>query len=178
MVVGESLGGSISLVAIAEDATGFGGVVLLDAPYPGYIDRFFSLTADGSPETGPEFMTYNEGENEEQLDVIAGFRQVTVPADPPAIPIVVVTHGAGYPPPCNWEPPCSDGVAVEEVETSWQAGQQELAEALGARLVVAEGTGHTIADENPALVIGLVSEVIAAVRDPGTWTMPVATPAA
>ena len=101
VVVGESLGGSISLVAIAEDATGFGGLVLLDAPYPGYIDQFFSLTADGSPETGPEFMTYNEGESEEQLDVIAGFRQVNTPAQPPAIPIVVVTHGAGYPPPCN-----------------------------------------------------------------------------
>ena len=132
VVVGESLGGSIALVALAEDSAGIGGLVLLDPPYPGYIDQFFSLTAAGSPETGPEFMAYNEGENEERLDVFAGFRQVTVPAQPPAIPIVVVTHGAGYPPPCSWEPPCSDGVAVEELETAWQAGQQELGRGAGS----------------------------------------------
>ena len=44
--------------------------------------------------------------------------------------------------------------------------------------MIAEDTGHTIADENPVLVIGLVSELIAAVRDPGTWSTSAATPAA
>ncbi len=178
VVVGESLGGSIALVALTEEMAGFAGLVLLDPPYPGYIDQFLSLAPDGSPDTGPEFLAYNEGENEERLDVIEGFRQVTTPAQPPAIPIVVITHGAGYPPPCNWDPPCSTGFPIAELEATWQEGQQGLAGALGARLVVAEDTGHTIADENPGLVVGLVAEVIAAVRDPGAWTTPAATPAA
>jgi pimeloyl-ACP methyl ester carboxylesterase len=172
VVVGESLGGSIALVALAEDPTGFAGLVLLDAPYPGYFDEFVDLAPAGSPEAALAEDPYNTGENEERLDVATGFRQVAEPAEPPAIPIVVVTHGAGNPPPCNWEPPCSAGYPVAALEAIWQAGQAALAEALGARLVVAEGTGHTIADENPELVIGLVTEVIAAVRDPRTWATP------
>jgi pimeloyl-ACP methyl ester carboxylesterase len=172
VVIGESLGGSIALVALAEDAAGFAGLVLLDSPYPGYIDDFLALAPAGSPDNGPEFQAYNGGANEEQLDVLTGFRQVTPPAQPPAIPIVVVTHGAGNPPPCNWAPPCSAAFPLAEFEAAWQAGQEALAAALGARLVVAEGTGHAIADENPTLVIGLVAEVVAAVRDPSTRATP------
>ena len=36
----------------------------------------------------------------------------------------------------------------------------------------------SIADENPGPVVGLVSEVIAAVRNPGIWATPEASPAA
>jgi pimeloyl-ACP methyl ester carboxylesterase len=178
VVIGESLGGSIALVALAEDAAGFGGLVLLDAPYPGYLDVFLALAPAGSSEATFGTDPYNTGENEERLDVATGFRQVTVPARAPAIPIVVVTHGAGYPPPCNWDPPCSARFPADELEATWQAGQKALAEALGARLVVAENTTHTIANENPGLVIGLAGEVIAAVRDPSTWATPVASPTA
>ena len=53
-----------------------------------------------------------------------------------------------------------------------------LATALGGRLVVAEDNTHFIAEENPGLVIGLAAEVIAAVRDPSTWVVPAASPAA
>ena len=55
-------------------------------------------------------------------------------------------------------------------------GQVGLAEALEGRLVVAEDTSHAIADENPELVVGLTAEVIAAVRDPGIWATPAASP--
>lgn len=178
VVVGESLGGSIALVALAEDPAGFAGLVLLDAPYPGYYDKYLELAPPDSPEAAPEFERYNSGENEERLDMATGFRQVAAPAEPPAIPVVVVTHGAGNPPPCNWEPSCSAGFPVDEFEAAWQAGQADLARALGGRLVVAEGAGHSIADENPALVIGLTAEVIAAVRDPSTWATPAASPTA
>jgi hypothetical protein len=45
-------------------------------------------------------------------------------------------------------------------------------------LVIAENTGHTIANDNPELTIGLVAEVIAAVRDPSTWATPETSPTA
>ena len=45
-------------------------------------------------------------------------------------------------------------------------------------LVVAEGTGHAIADENPGLAVGLTAEVIAAVREPGGWATLGASPPA
>ena len=88
-------------------------------------------------------------------------------------PITVVTHGAGDPPPCF---PCSEGFPIAQYEALWQAGQVAMADALGGKLVVAENTGHSIADENFGLVITVVTEVIAAVLDPTTWATPAASP--
>jgi pimeloyl-ACP methyl ester carboxylesterase len=171
VVIGESLGGGIALTALAADPTGFAGLILLDSVFPGYIDAFIDLAPAGSPEAASASDAYMLGENEERLDLIAGFRQVTAPTEPPAIPIVVVSHGTGNPPGCF---PCSEGYPVAEMEAVWQTGEAELARALGGRLVVAEGVSHDIAGEAPELVIGLVSEVVAAVLDPSTWATPTA----
>ena len=165
VVIGESMGGSIALVALAAETANVAGLVLLDAPYPGYFDEFLALAPPDAPEVAPDARQYYGGENEEGLDVETGFRQVTAPAEPLAIPIIVVAHGAGEPPPCF---PCSADIPVAELEATWQAGQVDLSQALGGRLVVAEDTGHSIAEENPGLVLALTSEVIAAVRDPST----------
>ncbi len=173
VVVGESLGGSISLVALAADPSDFAGLVLLDPPYPGYFDLFLALSPPGAAEVEAGALAYYDGENEEGLDVATGFSQVTVPAEPPAIPVIVVTHGAGDPPPCF---PCSAEFPTAELESAWQAGEADLAEAPGGQLVVADGTSHSIADENPELVVSLVAEVIAAVRDPNAGSPPTATP--
>jgi pimeloyl-ACP methyl ester carboxylesterase len=172
VVIGESMGGSIALVALAEGVAGMAGLVLLDPPYPGYFATFLELAPPDSPEVAPEARSYYGGQNEEQLDIETGFGQVAAPAAPPAIPIVLVTHGVGEPPPCF---PCSEGYPIAELEAAWQAGQAELAQALGARLVVAENTSHFIGEENPGLVLGLTAEVIAAVRDPSTWATPAAS---
>jgi pimeloyl-ACP methyl ester carboxylesterase len=172
VVVGESLGGSIALVALAADAANIAGLLLLDAPYPQSWEDFAGMAPPDSPEAGLSTDPYNLGENEEQLDLIAGFSQVTAPAVPPSFPVIVVSHGAGNPPPCNWEPPCSASYPVEDYEAAWQAGQAELAESLGGQLVVAENTGHSIAGENPQLVVELLGQVVAAVRDPATSATP------
>jgi pimeloyl-ACP methyl ester carboxylesterase len=177
VVIGESMGGSIALIALDGDPGGFSGLVLLDAPYPGYWDDFTGLAPADSAEVSPEFTSYVGGENEESIDMAAGFGQVVAPAEPPAIPVVVVTHGAGDPPPCFPEAPCSPTFPVAEFEAAWQDGQAALAEALGAELVVAEGTGHSIASENPELVLELTAQVLAAVEAPSAAT-PAASPSA
>jgi pimeloyl-ACP methyl ester carboxylesterase len=173
VVVGESLGGSIALVALAADPSNFAGLVLLDAPYPGYLDELIGLAPAGAPEAALASDPYMTGQNEERLDLAAGFRQVVAPSEPPGIPVVVVTHGAGDPPGCF---PCSADYPVAKMEIAWQAGQAALARVLGGRLVVADGTGHPIANENPGLVVELATEVIAAVRDPSSWATPAPTP--
>jgi pimeloyl-ACP methyl ester carboxylesterase len=174
LVVGASLGGAIALAALEADATGFGGLVLLDALYPGFVDDIGALAPAGAPETAQQ-MQLMSGDNAERLDMVSGFRQATSPTAPPMIPVYVVTHGAGNAPPCQGDV-CSADYPVEDLEAAWQAGQLNLAEALGGRLVVAEGTGHAIADENPGLAVELTAEVIAAVRDPGSWATPTASP--
>ena len=109
--------------------------------------------------------------------MVTNFRSLAPPARPTTIPIVVVTHGAGDPPPCQGGA-CRADFPVAALESAWQAGQADLAHALGARLVIAEGTGHAIADENPGLAVALTAEVLAAVRDPSTWATAVASPPA
>jgi pimeloyl-ACP methyl ester carboxylesterase len=177
VVVGESLGGGIALLALGADATGFAGLVLLDATYPGSFDDLLALAPAGSPEAAMATDPLMTGENPEQVDLVTGFRQVAIPSVPPVIPIVVVSHGAGNPPPCQGDA-CSAGYPVARLETAWQAGQAAMANALDARLVIATGDGHAIAGEDPGLVVGIVSEVIAAVHDPQTWATPVPSPVA
>ena len=109
--------------------------------------------------------------------MVTNFRALATPARPPTIPIVVVTHGAGNPPPCQGGA-CTADFPVAALESAWQAGQAEVAHTLGARFVIAEGTGHAIADENPGLTVALTAEVIGAVRDPSTWATPMASPTA
>jgi hypothetical protein len=92
-----------------------------------------------------------------------------VPARAPSIPLKVLTHGAGDPPPC----PCSPDYPVDQLETAWQEGQSKLANDLGVELIVAENTGHGIAEENPELVLDILLEIITDIQSGGD-----ATPAA
>jgi pimeloyl-ACP methyl ester carboxylesterase len=56
-------------------------------------------------------------------------------------------------------------------------GQAELAALVpGARHVVATESGHGIQQDQPELVIEAVRQVVEAVRDPGKWATPSASP--
>src|SRR5262245_43495329 len=176
VVAGVSLGGGIALVALEADPSRFAALVQLDPIYPSYFDDFFALAPADAPET-VQWAELARGDNDERLDLITGFREAATPTRPATIPVVVITHGAGDAPPCQ-DGSCSADFPLAELEAAWQEGEADLAEALGGRLVVAEGTGHAIGDENPGLVIGLAAEVIAAVRDPSTWATPEGSPTA
>jgi len=167
VVMGESLGGGIVLAALAQDSTNFAGLVLLDSLTPGIADEVLRLAPAGSPEAG--LAPFFAGENEELIDYHMTGEMIPSPA--PAIPIEVLTHGAGDPPPC----PCSDEFPADELETIWQQKQQELADALGVDLTVAENTGHVIAGENPQLVVEIVQGVMAASMLPDASTPVAAT---
>ncbi len=164
VVMAESLGGGIALAAMAQDASNFAGLVSLDSLTPGFSDVVLELAPDGSPEAN--LAGFFAGENEEAIAY--AMTPEMVPAGPSDVDVVVMTHGAGDPPPC----PCSEGYPVAELEAAWQAGQADLAAQLGVELVVAENTGHIIAGENPQLVIDALLGIIGGVgaeerRDPG-----------
>ena len=174
VVIGESLGGAISLIALTMDASGFAGLVLLDPPYPGFWDEFVRLAPAGSAEAGFATDPYFLGDNEESLNMPAGFQQISVPEAAPGIPIVVFVHGTGGPPPCF---PCSDQFPLDQYEAAWQAGEAKLAESLGARLIVVPEATHFMRDNAGDLILDQTIEVIAAVTDPTRWATPVASPA-
>lgn len=170
VIVGQSLGGAIALHALAIDPGLFAGLILLDAPPPGYFPAYVSLLPAGAPEASAESLGYFEGENEEKLNLTEGFGSLPEFAEPPGIPVVVVTHGLGDPPPC-W--PCSETVPTTELEEIWQTGQSELAASLGGRLVVSEKTDHFIAENDAEIVLELMAEVIAAAMQPSTEGTPI-----
>jgi pimeloyl-ACP methyl ester carboxylesterase len=156
VVLGESLGGAIALAALTQDASDFAGLVSLDALSLGYAEIVLELAPSGSQEAG--LASFFEGGNEEMIDYHMSADMV--PATAPDIPIRVLTHGAGDPPPC----PCSEGYPVDQLEDVWQQGQTDLASQLGVEVIVAEGAGHFIASDDPDLVVELLLDVIAEAR--------------
>ena len=171
VVAGVSMGGGIALSALGMDPSNVSGLVLLDSVYPGMIDEFIALAPEGSAEANFASDPYETGDNEENFDAITGFRQLAYPETVPNIPIAVVSHGQGTPPPCAFGV-CTESYPVDAYEAKWQAGERALADALGAHFVVAENAGHSIADDDPGFVIGLVLEVFAAIDDPAAWATP------
>jgi hypothetical protein len=65
------------------------------------------------------------------------------------------------------------GFSADALERAWAAGQTELVALVpGARQVVATENGHGIQVDQPELVIEAIREVVEAVRDPSSWTVP------
>ena len=169
-VAGVSMGGGIALAAVGMDPSNFSGLVLLDSVYPGMIDEFIALAPDGSAEADFANDPYETGQNEENFDAITGVPALAYP-EPCQHPDRGRISRPGAPPPCTFGV-CTESYPVDQYEAKWQAGERALADALGARFVVAENAGHSIADNDPGFVIGLVLEVFAAIDDPTTWATP------
>ena len=84
---------------------------------------------------------------------------------PPPVPAVVIV--ARNPEPEYISPPSA----------TWFARRAVQAEELGARLVVAEESGHFVSLDQPEVVVTAIEDVVAAARDPSRWATPAsATP--
>ena len=60
----------------------------------------------------------------------------------------------------------------------WYESQAWQARDLGARIVIAEQSGHLVPFDQPEVVIAAIEEVVKAVREPSSWaTPPAGTPA-
>ena len=89
-----------------------------------------------------------------------------------SMPLIVLTHGRAADP--GERPP---GWPLAEEERIWTGLHDEIVRLVpGARRIVAEASGHDIHQEQPDLVVAAILAVVAAVRDPGAWGTPVATP--
>jgi hypothetical protein len=86
------------------------------------------------------------------------------------MPLVVLAHGI----------PFGDAVPGwprATMEAIMSALQEDLARRVpNARLAVAAESGHNIHQDQPALAIAAIREVVDAVRDPSTWTAAEASP--
>lgn len=121
-----------------------GGLVLVDTSFPGMSlwpgDDDVRLDGDGDQAT--------------VIDTVAGAAEI-LDARPPRVPAVVVCRTPG-----RWYTPVPDPTA----DGRWQQHQANLAEQLGAPLIVATNSGHAIPREAPALIAYAVDAVVDAVR--------------
>ncbi len=110
------------------------------------------------------------------LDQITSEAQVVVAPPPPRVPTVAIVAGK-----IEVEVP-EGGTAswsdLDSVATYYelQAGQ---ARELGARIDIADQSGHLVPFDQPEVMIAAIEDVVEAVRDPSSWATPVAgTPSA
>ena len=189
VLVGHSLGGVIVRQYAASYPDEVAGVVLVDASHEDQNARFQAALAaeDWAAFERLQQQAMPGLEDDpalERIDFDASFAQLREAAAGhplPPLPLVVLTRGL----PASAEVPPEARSALppdfpwDAFDTVWHALQDELAAlAPGARHVVAAESGHYIQLEQPELVIAAIQQVVDAVRDPGTWTTPAASPAA
>ena len=142
--VGFSLGGLFVRLYASTHPDQVVGLVLVDAAPPGSFGPYAHV---GLGLAAP-------------IDYSVSESQVVAAPPPPPVPAVVIVAR-------NPEPQ----YIVEPSET-WFARRAAQAEELGARLVVAEESGHFVSLDQPEVVVTAIEDVVAAVRDPRSWATP------
>jgi pimeloyl-ACP methyl ester carboxylesterase len=106
---------------------------------------------------------YQDFERLDLEETVARGRQARATQPLRPLPLAVLTHGRPFealvP---NWP-----GDAFERM---WLEMQQDLATLVpNARFTIAGQSGHNIQQDQPALVIEAIRQVVVGVRDPDTW---------
>ncbi len=179
VLVGHSLGGLLVRLYAATYPDEVAGLVLVDAFSEG-------MPANLTPEQWETWIATNGVPPPELLEAYPEYERIAVDAAAAAIeraaaahplrhmPLAVVSAGR------TGEMTAAEAAALppgyaDALLAANQANQAYLATLLpDAHWVTAADSGHDVQAEQPALVIGAIKEVVAAVRDPGTWASPVA----
>jgi pimeloyl-ACP methyl ester carboxylesterase len=168
VVVGHSFGGLVARLSAATYPGDVVGLVLVDAAHEDYYAQLRGVLTpqQWAAATGA---TAPAGSTLERIDVVASaneMRRAAAATPLPAMPLIVLTHGQ------PWAWPA--GYPADALEALWVPLQEQLAALTpDARLLVARASDHDIPGEQPELIIAAVRQVVAAVRDPATWTTPI-----
>ncbi|MGI8486606.1 MAG: alpha/beta fold hydrolase [Thermomicrobiales bacterium] len=183
VLVGHSLGGLSMRLFASTYPDDVAGMVLVDATHEDVWDEFEKAL---SPAAWNEFETLSV-ENPELMaaypkaerlltaplvgnpnSVLMRRAKATSPLQP--MPLAVLSHGIPFAKPRPEWP-------TDEMEEIMLALQDDLARLVpNARHVIAQQSGHNIHQDQPELVVEAIRQVVAAVRNPGSWA--VSTPIA
>jgi pimeloyl-ACP methyl ester carboxylesterase len=161
VLVAHSYGGFVATLVAATDPR-IAGVVLVDANLAAFFDdpQLERLLAAYRPQfpaleqAAPELARVMIPLIEAYPDTIARLRQVDIPASIPTVDIVAERTWVETP---------------EEVEAIRRAHRDFVAASPHRRAVFADGSGHHVMRERPAVVLDAVAQVVAAVRGAEPW---------
>lgn len=178
VLVGHSLGGLFVRLYASTYPDEVVGMVLVDALCEG-------LQGLLTPEQWAAFVRINaaippelaEDHTYETLDFAAAartMRQAAAVHPLRSMPLVVLSRGQPL-----GASAAELGVNPELYERAWAKEQDDLATLVpGAHHVIATRSAHYIQLQQPELVIAAIRQVVDAVRNPGSWATPAASPAA
>jgi CubicO group peptidase (beta-lactamase class C family)/pimeloyl-ACP methyl ester carboxylesterase len=142
------------------------GLVLIDTGnYPAMVDRVYRRLA--TPQRWSAYVAaqnqqspFVENAGDEQVDLATSYQQLEASQRRRPLrklPLVVISHGIPDPPMGKELVP---GLNTA-IEREWQQRQLQLATLVpGGRRVVATKSGHMIPTEQPALVVGVIEEML------------------
>jgi pimeloyl-ACP methyl ester carboxylesterase len=185
--VGHSLGGLLVRLYASTWPDEVVGMVQLDPFHEDVWPRYQAVLTpaqwtaiDTLNRTTPAemFKVYPEVEVVDNNASADQMRQAAAASPLRPMPLVVIEHGislgAALPPgtlPADFP--------WDKIETETTAVYRALADSVpGGRLIVAKGSGHNVMVDRPDLTIATIRQVVDAVRHPGTWATPAASPAA
>ncbi len=177
VLVGHSMGGLFMKYYAMTRPDAVAGLVLVDATTEDVWDSFrarmspedwavFEQSTVDNPELkaaypDAEFLLTAPLADDPNMAEVRRARQETPLKQ---MPMVVLTHGIPFAAPFpTWN--------VAEMERVMSNNQERVVQLVpGAKLIVAEESGHNIHQDQPELVIEAIRMVVDAVRDPSTWT--------
>lgn len=168
VLAAHSLGGLYARLYAAAHPDDVVGMVLVDAAHERYNAELRRLLTpeqlaqvQGGPSSLRERYPDVELVDADRGDALLAQTRTAVPLRP--IPLAVLTRGQAVEVPIP-------GFPVAELERSWRALQDDLATLTpAARHSIAARSGHDIYQDEPALVVEAIRQVVTGARDPGTW---------
>ena len=170
VLAGHSLGGLYVRLYASHYPESVVGLVLVDAAHEDQEARLAALLQPllpaMPPAAEPGEAAFVERVGDEQVDFAASAAQVraaraAAPLRP--MPLIVLAHGVA-----DAEPGTPPEIA-EAQERLWRELQADLAHlAPNGQILIAEGSGHVIQEDQPELVITALREVVDAVRQMAT----------
>jgi len=156
VLVGHSLGGAHIRLFASRFPQDTVGMVLVDSSHEDQAARFSATgyTPPAEPDPPAE-------QDPDRTDMLASLEEVGQAHWRADIPLVVLSHGRKI---ANTAPGITDEQA-NRIEAAWLELQRDLARRSSqGRLVIAERSGHFVQNDEPALVIEAIRDVVVAAR--------------
>jgi pimeloyl-ACP methyl ester carboxylesterase len=167
--VGFSVGGMFARLYASTYPDDLAGLVLVDPTPAGITSQDIRLPAsEAERERVRDYFAGRDPSLAAPIDFYVSDGQLFAVPLPPPVPTVVIA--AGMIDPTVPEVPL-------EVAALWLELQAIQVRELNARLLIADQSGHLVPLDHPEVVVTAIQMVVEAVRQPGTWATPVATPA-